>query len=205
MKLAPELVEALNKRAVFYGVARRLRTDPGVNRRSFGLNGLWFEVQVEEFEVTHKALGDNPPMTSTLKRIAEITFLPFEELGHVKLPRPAIVEAFTVPGAGFELHDVVVEHRHLRFSNGGREGRMDFANTPLDDGKPWRRPGTTDSIAIQEYVHDVRRARQEIEDGFADRITDFMMRRALEEADRREAAAAKLLSDNEANPVWGMF
>lgn len=198
MKLAETLVNALSERAVFYGVPFRRRGDQTPMRRVFGLNGLWFEMHLEDFVYEDQLRPGDPVVPRKAQRIGEIVMVPRAELGEMRLPRPAIVYPTLLASGSWELHDDVIEHRHLRFGNGGFGGKMELLVTSLDEGKPWRRPGTTDSIAIVEYTAEVAAARTGIEDAFAERVAAVL-------AERKREHQAVLLAEAGDNPLWGSW
>jgi len=207
VRLCDELQIALEGECVFYGTPKRRRGEPADPRRLFKLNGLWFEAKIEtrDEERVYPGWGDQPERTEIIKaqRIVSVDLVMSHEVGAVTLPRPAIVMPGLTNKGNVTFDDVVVNHRHFVFGNHAPlNARTGWSATPLNEEKPWVRPGTSESLAIVEYETEVRKLRDGIEDKFAAVLIDIRKREAAALAAQRERDAEKDAADN---PLWGSW
>nr|WP_042675466.1 hypothetical protein [Methylobacterium sp. B34] len=207
VKLCNELLVALEGECVFYGAPKRMHGEPADPRRLFKLNGLWFEAQTETHteERIRPSWDDQPPRTEFVKveRIVSVDLVMSHDVGRVSLRRPAIVMPGLTDKGNITFDDVIVDHRHMVLGNHAPiSAKFAWNITPLNEERPWRRPGTTDSLAISEYEAEVRKLRPGVEDKFAAVLIDIRKREQAALAAQRERDAEKDAADN---PLWGSW
>lgn len=217
VKLCNELQIALEGECVFYGTPQRRRGEPVQTRRLFKLNRLWFEAKTEkrtELHDTRKNPVGITPLPGTpswdmiaetimVERIVSIDLVMSHDVGVVSMPRPAIVMPGLTNKGNVTFDDCVVNHRHMVIGNHAPiRAKFAWNATPLNEERPWVRPGAAESMAISEYEAEVRKLRAGIEDKFAAVLIEIRARERAALAKSREADDLCAAADN---PLWGSW